>query len=207
MGTNISGDIRNVQTISESTYPQMLIMSEIFGKNLTYLRDLKSLKQSEMPELTGVSRATWSDYERGKTEPDFKTLLIISEFFGVDTDSLLKVDLARNETNVHLTNSGNSGKKGKKVHPNVHPSVHPNPQKGQKMPDPEKNYTLEEPIEPYTRGDGKIVDALIMSIKALDAVNTKLMADLSQLEDENKRLKKDLPQIGKKMDNSDTKTA
>lgn len=121
-------------------------MSELFGKNLTWLRETKNLKQAEMPDFTGVSRATWSDYERGKTEPDFNTLLRISEFFGVQTDELLKVNLKENSDNVHLIKNVPAAGKGKKVHPKVFPSVHPNGQKGEILAD----FTVNEPTEPYS---------------------------------------------------------
>lgn len=69
-------------------------MSEIFGKNIKYLRTKQKLKQSEMLDSTGVSDSTWSDYERGKTEPDFAVLKSVSEFFGVYIDDLICNDVA-----------------------------------------------------------------------------------------------------------------
>lgn len=120
-------------------------MSELFGKNITWLRENKNLKQSQMPEFTGVSRATWSDYERGKTEPDFSTLLRISEFFGVSTDDILGVDLQNKPTNVHLNKTDISSKTGSKVHPKVHPSVHPSTQKGSNLEESQ----VQEPAAGY----------------------------------------------------------
>lgn len=69
-------------------------MSEIFGKNIKYLRTERKLNQSEMLDFTGISGSTWSDYERGKTEPDFDGLRKISEFFGIPADALISQDVA-----------------------------------------------------------------------------------------------------------------
>jgi len=60
-----------------------------FGTNLEELRKEKGLNQDELADKVGISRATLSDYERGKTEPRFSTLLKISKFFGITTDTLL----------------------------------------------------------------------------------------------------------------------
>lgn len=65
-----------------------------FGTNIALLRKRKGLSQAEMLDFTGIKSSTWSDYERSKTEPDFDALLKISEFFGIDIDSLLKEDLS-----------------------------------------------------------------------------------------------------------------
>lgn len=85
-------------------------MSELFGKNLTILRKAKKLQQAEMPEHTGVSRATWSDYERGKTEPDFATLLKIAEFFRVTADELLSKDLSQSVGDADAVLKNKTGK-------------------------------------------------------------------------------------------------
>lgn len=115
-----------MQRNSELLYPQMLIMSEFLGINLATLRKYKKLQQAQMLELTGISRATWSDYERGKTEPDTKTLIKLAELFGVTLDTLLKIDLSQNSDNVHLNKLIDAGKKGQNVHGKVHASVHLN---------------------------------------------------------------------------------
>lgn len=68
-------------------------MSELFGKNIKYLRTNRGYNQSQMLDFTGISGPTWSDYERGKTEPDFTGLRRISEFFNVPADWLISQDL------------------------------------------------------------------------------------------------------------------
>lgn len=62
---------------------------ETFGELIGYLRRKKGFKQAEIAEKVGIKPATWSDYERGKTEPNFSVLKKISELFEVGTDVLL----------------------------------------------------------------------------------------------------------------------
>lgn len=62
---------------------------ETFGEIIGYLRRKKKLNQAEIADLSGISRATWSDYERNHTQPNFSTLIKIADFFGVSVDVLL----------------------------------------------------------------------------------------------------------------------
>lgn len=62
--------------------------------NLRVLRKSKKLQQEDMMEPLGISRATWSNYELGKTEPQIQTLLDIAGFFEVSMDDLLKNNLS-----------------------------------------------------------------------------------------------------------------
>ena len=71
----------------------MCINVENLGINIQFLRKKRKLKQDEMPDLLGVGRSTWSNYENGLTEPDLKTLMNISKFFGVSIDDLLSKNL------------------------------------------------------------------------------------------------------------------
>lgn len=99
--------------------------SELFRKNLRFLRKNKGLNQDEMKAGTGVSGATWSDYERGKTEPDISTLYVIAGYFGVTIDDILQVDIDYKLSNVHLIENKNNPENSEIVHPKVHPIVHP----------------------------------------------------------------------------------
>lgn len=106
--------------------------SMYFGKNIKYLRKLKGLNQDEMQAGTGIQRATWSDYEREITEPEFLALMRISEYFGVTVDELLKDDIEKKQHNVHLNENSVEKKNKENVHLNVHPNVHLSGQKGGK---------------------------------------------------------------------------
>lgn len=61
-----------------------------FNEVIAQLRKKNNLKQDEVAQKVGVNRATWSDYERGKTEPNFSTLIRIADFFRVNIDGLIR---------------------------------------------------------------------------------------------------------------------
>ena len=58
-------------------------------QQLSILRKSKGLTQKEIAEHIGVSRQTYTNYESGNREPDFKTLLKLAEYLDVSTDYLL----------------------------------------------------------------------------------------------------------------------
>jgi transcriptional regulator with XRE-family HTH domain len=68
-------------------------MPMFFGQNIKFLRLQRKLQQAEIPDLIGISRATWSDYENSRTEPKIEVIINISEFFGISIDDLLKKNL------------------------------------------------------------------------------------------------------------------
>ena len=51
-----------------------------------------ALSQDELAERVFVSRQSISNWENGKTYPDIKSLLLLSEVFGVSLDQLVKGD-------------------------------------------------------------------------------------------------------------------
>ncbi len=53
------------------------------------LRKKRNLSMKELGKLIGVSESTISLYENGKRQPDYETLIKISNFFGVSVDYLL----------------------------------------------------------------------------------------------------------------------
>lgn len=57
------------------------------------MRKRKKRSQTELAEVLGVKRTSISGYENGTSEPPIKTLLKISSYFKIGTDSLLKEDL------------------------------------------------------------------------------------------------------------------
>lgn len=46
-----------------------------------------------MPDFTGISRATWSNYENENTEPSLVQLVDIAKFFRISIDVLLLHDI------------------------------------------------------------------------------------------------------------------
>jgi transcriptional regulator with XRE-family HTH domain len=64
------------------------------GKNLRYLRKQMSKTQSEIASLIKKGQTTIGNWENGISEPNLDELLVISSFFDIPLDILIKVDLA-----------------------------------------------------------------------------------------------------------------
>jgi len=61
----------------------------VLGDELRKLRKSRKLTQKELANKVGMSRGTYAHYEINKRQPDYETLQIIADFFGVSTDRLL----------------------------------------------------------------------------------------------------------------------
>lgn len=61
----------------------------MIGERLKQLRTEKGLRQSDIAEIIGVSRAAYTQYELGMNEPDISTIQQLASFFNVSTDYLL----------------------------------------------------------------------------------------------------------------------
>lgn len=60
-----------------------------FGEVLRALRKGRSMTQSELGSILGLSKAVLSKYELGLGYPSYDILIRISRYFGVTTDYLL----------------------------------------------------------------------------------------------------------------------
>lgn len=60
-----------------------------FAQNLRALRERKGVTQQQNANHLGVRRPTYTRYELGTNEPNFSTLCVIADYFGVTTDQLL----------------------------------------------------------------------------------------------------------------------
>jgi len=58
--------------------------------NLKELRKKRGLSQIGLQMATGIEQALLSKYENGKRIPPTDTLLILSDFYGVSIDYILK---------------------------------------------------------------------------------------------------------------------
>ena len=58
-------------------------------QNLVNARKAKGKTQREVADYLGISRQAYSNYEAGKREPDFETLLKLGEYFDCSVDYLL----------------------------------------------------------------------------------------------------------------------
>src|ERR1700760_35087 len=68
------------------------------GKNLRHLRKQSSRTQSEIASLIQKGQTTIGNWENGISEPSLNELLVISNFFDIPVDTLLKIDLAEIHT-------------------------------------------------------------------------------------------------------------
>lgn len=66
-----------------------------FGKNIQYLRKRKKRSQEEVATALDMKRSTWSGYESGVARPSYERLVSISEYFGINIDPLLKIDIEK----------------------------------------------------------------------------------------------------------------
>ncbi len=64
-------------------------MSKEFGNKIYQLRKALGLTQQDIADAINVDRSTYSNYERGVTEPDLKTLKRIADILNVSVDVLL----------------------------------------------------------------------------------------------------------------------
>lgn len=60
------------------------------GDRIRGLREKQNLTQKALADKLGIPHQNLSNYERGFRQPDYETLIAISDFFNVSTDYLLK---------------------------------------------------------------------------------------------------------------------
>jgi transcriptional regulator with XRE-family HTH domain len=63
------------------------------GSNLKVLRKRNKMSQEEVAQSLGWTRSTYSGYENGVAQPSLEGVVLLSDFYNVTTDSLLKKDL------------------------------------------------------------------------------------------------------------------
>lgn len=61
-----------------------------FNERLMDLRKSKGLSQEELGEKIGVSRQSVSKWELGTSYPDFTRLVVLSDYYGITLDELVK---------------------------------------------------------------------------------------------------------------------
>ena len=60
------------------------------------------MKQEDIANLLGVSKATASKYENGNVDLTALQLVILSDFFGVTLDQLVKTDLSKEDAHEEM---------------------------------------------------------------------------------------------------------
>lgn len=68
---------------------------QFLGKNIRYLRKQFPITQSQLASLIGKGQTTIGNWENGISEPSIEELLILSNYFDISLDVLIKVDLAK----------------------------------------------------------------------------------------------------------------
>lgn len=61
----------------------------ILSERLKALRNEAGKTQEEMAKLIGISRTTYTEYERGKNKPPIQKLQIMADYYGVPIDFLM----------------------------------------------------------------------------------------------------------------------
>lgn len=77
-----------------------------FGNRLRALRVASGVSQGTLAEALGISRLSIGNYERGRREPESKTVVRAAKLFNTTTDYLLGLtDIPTKPTNTELTMS------------------------------------------------------------------------------------------------------
>jgi transcriptional regulator with XRE-family HTH domain len=152
-----------------------------FAKNIKSLRKAKGLTQAQMLDLLGFKQSTWNGYETGLSQPYMDGLIKISDFFNVSLS-----DLIERELNISTTHHSPDEKIKEKTQGNTTLTQNR-----------EKNYSSEQAI----------INTLSSAVRGLEAANSVLLQRIALLEEENNRLKKEIPEIGKGMEDPQTKSA
>lgn len=64
------------------------------GNNLKLVRKRKRMSQEEVATALGFTRSTYSGYENGVAQPSLENLVVLSDFYGVPIDELVKKDFS-----------------------------------------------------------------------------------------------------------------
>jgi len=66
-----------------------------FDSNIKFLRNRKKMTQDQLAVALDIKRSTLNNYENGISGPSIQSLVILSDYFHVAIDTLLRVDLAK----------------------------------------------------------------------------------------------------------------
>jgi transcriptional regulator with XRE-family HTH domain len=67
------------------------------SKNIRYLRVANKLSQEQLAEQLNITRSRIGSYEEGRSEPNIETLILLSGYFKLPVDALVKTNLSRAE--------------------------------------------------------------------------------------------------------------
>lgn len=72
----------------------------MFHQNLKYLRQKSQLTQQAIADVLGIPRTTYSEYEKGNTEPSIKLLVRMADYYKVTADQLISQNISHNDLEV-----------------------------------------------------------------------------------------------------------
>ena len=72
-----------------------------FSKNLRQFRNAAGMTQDDLAQKLNISRQAISAWERGCTEPDIQTLMMLAQILNVDANELLFGRKANNESTMN----------------------------------------------------------------------------------------------------------
>ena len=75
-------------------------MELYIGENIKRLRKQKGITQETLAEYMHVSTPAVSKWERNETLPDISMVIPLASYFGVSTDEILGLDMAKNEEKI-----------------------------------------------------------------------------------------------------------
>lgn len=80
-----------------------------FEEKLYLLREEKGISQNELAETLDVSRQSISKWEMGHAKPDTNHLILISQYFNVSLDYLVKDDINDKNERIHIHDENTHG--------------------------------------------------------------------------------------------------
>ena len=66
-----------------------------FGSNIKFLRNRKKLTQDQLSTILEINRSTLNNYENEISGPNLNSLILLSDYFHVAVDTLLRVELSK----------------------------------------------------------------------------------------------------------------
>lgn len=69
-------------------------MAMFIKSNIKLLRKRKGRTQDEVANYLGMKRSTYSGYENGVADPGIEALMVLSGYYGISIDTLIKIDLS-----------------------------------------------------------------------------------------------------------------
>jgi transcriptional regulator with XRE-family HTH domain len=65
-------------------------LAEQIGKRLRNLREKFGLSQTELSRRLKIPNQSISNYERGSRQPDYESLILLADFYGVSIDYIIR---------------------------------------------------------------------------------------------------------------------